>query len=104
MKIAIASSGSEPDAEVSQHGARAPFYLIYSINGSFQESIANPYVNSERGAGPQAAQLLAQQGVKLLVAGDFGGRFITELEAGGIRQVQQTGIVSNVITEVLLLV
>ena len=102
MKIAIASTSSESDAEVSQHGARAPFYLIYNSNGSFQESISNPYANSERGAGPKAAQFLVQQGVQLVVAADFGGRFVTELEASGIRQIQKAGIVSDVITEVLV--
>ena len=104
MKIAIASTGAKPDAEVSQHGARAAFYLIYNSKSSFQESISNPYANSERGAGPKAAQFLAQQGVQLVVAADFGGRFVTELEASGIRQVQKTGIVSDIITEVLNLV
>ena len=104
MRIAIASMSTEPDAEVSQHGARTAFYLIYNGNGDFQEAIANPYANAERGAGPKAAQFLAQQGVQLVVAADFGERFVTELEAGGIRQVQKTGIVSDVITEVLVFV
>lgn len=101
MKIAIASEGEGPDAQVSPHGARAPFYLIYDENGILQESITNPCANAERGAGPKAAHFLVQQGVQLVVAGAFGGRFATELEAGGIRQVQQSGIVSDVITGIV---
>ena len=104
MRIAIASMSTEPDAEVSQHGARTAFYLIYNGNGDFQEAIANPYANAERGAGPKAARFLAQQDVQCLVAANFGERFVTELEAGGIRQIQKTGIVSDVITEVLVFV
>ena len=37
----------------------------------------------------------------LIVASDYGGRFATELEAGGIQQVQKVGNVSDVITDVL---
>jgi len=102
MKIAIASTDAAPDTDVSQHGARAPFYLIYNSDGSLQESIANPYVDAERGAAPKAARFLAQHGVQLLVAGDFGERFIIELEAAGIRQVKKTGIISDLLTEVLI--
>ena len=101
MKIATAATGTEADAQVSQHGARAPFYLIYDENGNFLESISNPFANAERGAGPKAAHFLIQQGVKLIVACDFGGRFATELETGGIQQVQKVGNVSDVITDVL---
>lgn len=101
MKIAIASDGAESDARVSQHGARAPFYLIYDENGNLQESITNPYVNADRGAGPKAAHFLVQQGVQLFVASGFGERFAAELEAGGIRQVQKMGIVSDVIAKIL---
>jgi len=101
MKIAIASTDIEADAQVSKHGARAPFYLMYDEDGNFLESITNPYANVDRGAGPKAAHFLAQQDVKLLVACDFGERFTAELESCGIQQVQKTGIVSSVITGVL---
>lgn len=101
MKIAIASSGTDPDAQVSQHGARAPYFLIYDENGNFQEALTNPYANAERGAGPKVAHFLIQQGTQLLVACDFGGRFAAELDAGGIQQVKKTGGISDVITDVV---
>jgi predicted Fe-Mo cluster-binding NifX family protein len=101
MKIAIASEGAEPTAQVSQHGARAPFYLLYDESGTLQQSVANPCADAERGAGPKAAQYLGQLGVQIVVADGFGERFVTELEAGGIQQVQKEGIVSEVITDIL---
>ncbi|MEA3406053.1 MAG: NifB/NifX family molybdenum-iron cluster-binding protein [Pseudomonadota bacterium] len=101
MKIAIASTGATPDSDVSQHGARAPFYLIYHSDGSLHASLSNPYIDAERGAAPKVARFLTQQDVQLLVAGSFGERFMTELEADGIRQVQKTGSIADLLTEVL---
>ena len=86
MKIAIASTGAAANADVSQYGARAPFYLAYLCDGSFQESISNPYVDAEWGAEPKAV------------------RFLAELEAGGIQHVQKTDIATDLITEVLVLI
>ena len=74
---------------------------MYDEKGHLQQAIANPCANAERGAGPKAAQFLLQQGVQILVAGEFGGRFVAELEADGIQQVQMAGQVADVITEVL---
>jgi predicted Fe-Mo cluster-binding NifX family protein len=101
MKIAIASEGAEPDAQVSLHGARAPFYLLYDDSGKLQQSIANPCADAEKGAGPKAAQYLERLGVQIIVAGGFGGRFVAGLEEEGIQQVQKVGIVSEVIADIL---
>lgn len=101
MKIAVAAETPLPDTSVSHHGARAPYYLLYDENGHFQEAVTNPHANAERGAGPRAAHFLAQQGVQVVAAGDFGERFIDELEASGIRPVEVTGMVSDIITGLL---
>lgn len=101
MKIAIAAEAQDLDAQVSYHGARAPYYLIFDKNGELLEVVSNPYSNAERGAGPKAAALLIQQGITLVVAAEFGGRFVSELEDGGLQLAQKTGIVSSVITDVL---
>jgi predicted Fe-Mo cluster-binding NifX family protein len=99
MKIAIASTATGSVAEVSAHAARAPYYLIYDMNGSFQEAIANPYMGVERGAGRKAAEFLARLGVQLVVAEDFGERFASELEVDGIKPVRKKGIVDEIIIE-----
>ncbi|MCG6939118.1 MAG: hypothetical protein LJE83_13230 [Gammaproteobacteria bacterium] len=101
MKIAIAAESDTPQAQVSHHGARAPYYLVFDENSQMLEAIGNPYANAERGAGPGAAQFLAQLGIQMVVAGDFGGRFIDELEAGGIKHVEANGIVSDIVAGIL---
>lgn len=101
MKIAIAANSQDSDAQVSAHAARAPFYLFYDENGTFLDSIANPYNSVERGAAPRAAQLLQEHGVDKLVAGEFGDRFVAKLEEHNITAVLGNDSVSKVIQQVL---
>jgi predicted Fe-Mo cluster-binding NifX family protein len=100
MKIAVASTGAGTNAEVSSHAARAPYYLIYDTDGSFQEAIANPYSGAERGAGRKAAEFLARLGVQLVVAEKFGERFVAELEADGIKLSRKQGVIAEIIGEI----
>jgi len=100
MKIAVAATGAGSAAEVSAHAARAPYYLIYDSDGSFQQAIANPYMHAQRGAGRLAAEFLARLGVQLVVAEEFGERFAAELEADGIKYSRNQGDVAKIINEI----
>jgi predicted Fe-Mo cluster-binding NifX family protein len=95
MKFAIATMLPGVNAEVSAHGARARYYLLYDDRGNLQQQVSNPFADIARGAAVPVAALLADRGVTLLAAGDFGPRFITELRARGIDQVRQTGSVET---------
>ncbi|MGD8927313.1 MAG: NifB/NifX family molybdenum-iron cluster-binding protein [Thioalkalispiraceae bacterium] len=101
MKIAIASESKKPDAQVSQHAARAAYYLLYDDSGTLQQVFANPGAEAERGAGPKAAHALQQLGVQIVVAGDFGDRFVAELEAAGIQHIQKEGVITDVIADLV---
>lgn len=98
MKIAIAATSSDSDAQVAR-GARAPFYLLFDTASGLSEALVNPVSQSERGAGPQAAAFLISNGVSKIVAGDFGPKFRSELESKDITCVEKTGIVSEVLAE-----
>ena len=99
MKIAIAATSSETEAQVSMRGARAAYYLFYDTVSGLFEAISNPVSQAERGAGPQAAAFLISRGVDKVVAGDFGPKFRAELESGDIACVEKTGTVSEVVAE-----
>jgi predicted Fe-Mo cluster-binding NifX family protein len=45
--------------------------------------------------------MLQEHGIETLVAGEFGGKFITLLEESNINIVPGSGLVSEVIKEVL---
>jgi predicted Fe-Mo cluster-binding NifX family protein len=100
MKIAIAATSTEVDDQVAMQGARATYYVIYD-NGSDQYvAVPNPAAQADRGAGPEAAAFLVNQGVDMVVSGDFGPKFRAELEQNGIVCKEQTGNISEVINEV----
>ena len=101
MTTAIAATAPEVGSQIAMHGARAPFYLLFDEQGTLLEVLANPAVQAERGAAPEAAILLADKGVTLLAAGDFGHRFVSELEHRGIKQVLRSGLISEVVGEIV---
>ena len=97
MKIAIAATSAGAEAQVDQHGARAPYYQFFDTETGLSEALTNPVSKNERGAGPQAAAFLISRGVDKVVAGDFGPKFRAELEANGIICTEMTGPLSKII-------
>jgi len=101
MKIAIAAMTPDVDSMVAKHSAQAPFYLLFDEQGEMLEVVSNPYAGVDRGAAPQAALLLADNGVTLLVAGDFGARFVSELKEKGIEHIQRSEQVSEIVRQLV---
>lgn len=99
MKIAIAATSPGTDGQVSSHGARAEYYVIYDTQSGAVVAESNPCADLERGAGPRAAAYLAGKGVDKVAAADFGTRFNRELQASGIECLERSGAVSDVIRE-----
>lgn len=102
MKIAVATDSSNAESQVSSHAARAAFYLLYDKQGKFLDAIENPYSKVDRGAAPRAAQLLREHGVGTLVAGEFGGRFVAQLEACSINAVVAKDTAEKAVQEILV--
>jgi len=99
MKIAIAATSLEADAQIDERGARAPCYHLVDTETGLTETLANHVAESERKAGPRAATFLISRGVDQVIAGDFGNRFSTELENAGVVCVQKTGPVSQLLSD-----
>ncbi len=99
MKIAIAATSPENDAQVDERGARAPYYLFFDTKTGLSKVIPNPVAEGERSTGPQAAAFLISKGVDKVVAGDFGPRFSDGLENAGIVYEQKTGPISEILLE-----
>lgn len=99
MKIAIAATSPDADAQVDERSARAPYYLFFDTETGLSEVLPNPVAKGERSAGPQAAAFLISKGVDKVVAGDFGPRFSAGLENAGIVYMQRTGAISGILTE-----
>ncbi len=101
MRIAVATMTPEVDAPVAKHAARAPYYLLFDKQGEFLKAVPNPFSEVDRGAAPKAARLLAGMGASVLAAGDFGPRFVSELEERGIGIVRRTGQVSDIVSQLI---
>ena len=90
MKIAVASEGKDPSSPVSLRAGRAPYYLIFE-DGKLVKVIENPFRFGGGGAGFGIAQMLYEEGVKLVIAGHFGPNVLAFLREKGIHFKEVSG-------------
>ena len=100
-KIAVASSGKTSKASVSNKAAKCPYFLMFDSKGELIEVIDNPYADASGGAGPSAANFLAQQGVTIVIAGNFGSKMTNTLKSNGITHFEFKGSVGDAVKKVL---
>ncbi len=97
--FAIAADGKDPTAKITFLGARATHYHVYDANGNFVAILPNTFLGQEAGVGPAAAQMLAQHGVTVLVAGMVGPKMKDRLTTNKMRFVSRKGDVQGVVNE-----
>ena len=85
MKLAITVNTPQFEASLERRFGRCAYFLIVDAETRAWESLPNPAADARGGAGTQAAQFLASQGVDAVVSGDFGPNAFTALEAADIR-------------------
>lgn len=103
MKIAIATEDKDPAAEISDHGARAMFFLVFDADGKLSEIVENPYAGEAHHVGPDVAEMLHRLQVTKVVAGRFGTKFAEELTLHHIECVERTGVAVAVANALLTL-
>ncbi len=97
--FAIAAEGKELTSQIPYLAARATHYHIFDESGTLVEVVPNPFLNQEVGTGPAAAQMLAERGVTVLVAGMVGPKMKDVLVANKMRFVSRKGAVQGVVNE-----
>lgn len=85
MKVAIASSGEKLTAMVDPRFGRCPCFLIVDSKSGKFEVLENTATAAFRGAGISAAQIIADQKVEAVIAGNFGPNAVNVLQASGIK-------------------
>ncbi|RLI67419.1 hypothetical protein DRO91_10250, partial [Candidatus Heimdallarchaeota archaeon] len=83
------------EAAVSPVFGRCRYFVIAEIEGNEikgTEIIENPAATAATGAGIQAAQLVANKGVKVVITGHVGPNAISALKVAGIEVVLVSGI------------
>jgi predicted Fe-Mo cluster-binding NifX family protein len=97
--FAIAAEGKELTAKIPYLAARATHYHVYTEDGTLVEVLPNTFLNLEAGVGPAAAQMLAEHGVTVMVAGMVGPKMKDVLVANKMRFVSRKGDVQSVVNE-----
>jgi len=82
MKIAVCAQGRTLDDQVDPRFGRCGYFLL--VEGDEVRAMENPSLGAPGGAGVQAAQFLADQGVEALLVGNLGPNAAQALEAAGI--------------------
>jgi len=90
MKIAITATGPSLEDNVEARFGRCPYFLIIDPDTSDFKSMTNPNIALGGGAGPQSAQLMAEQGVTTVLTGNCGPNAFQAFGAVGIQVI--TGV------------
>jgi predicted Fe-Mo cluster-binding NifX family protein len=74
VKIAITSTGNNPDSKIDSRFGRCSYFVVYDTVSHSTEFIPNPNKENIEGAGPASVQLVASRGVGKVVSGEFGAK------------------------------
>jgi predicted Fe-Mo cluster-binding NifX family protein len=93
MKIAITSTGKDLNAQIDPRFGRAQYILIVDQGGTLVEAIDNSTnLNALRGAGIQAAKVIADRKVDVLMTGHCGPNAFKALDSAGVKvAIEQSG-------------
>jgi predicted Fe-Mo cluster-binding NifX family protein len=84
MKICVTSTGNSLDAQIDPRFGRCSYFVIVDSETMQFEAVPNLAAGASGGAGIQAAQAVANKGVKLLITGNVGPKAFQALAAAGI--------------------
>jgi len=98
MKICVSASSGSLDANVDSRFGRCPYFVVVDSETMAFTVVSNDSTNAAHGAGIQAAQTVANMGVKVVITGNVGPNAFNVLSATGIKIV--TGASGSVIDAV----
>ena len=88
MKIAITSQGNGLDASVDPRFGRCAYFIVVDPDTEEIEVVSNPAAEAAGGAGPRAAQTVADKGVEAVITGNVGPNAFQTLKAANIKVYQ----------------
>lgn len=94
MKIAVSSMGKTLESDIDPRFGRCKFFLVIDTESKEFEVFPNESSEAIGGAGIQAAQFVADIGVKVVLTGNVGPNAFDTLNAAGIEIL--TGIEGTV--------
>jgi predicted Fe-Mo cluster-binding NifX family protein len=99
MLVAVTAKGRNLSDEVDPRFGRAPYILIVDTKTKQYEALDNSEnVNAFKGAGIQAATMVADKGAEVLLTGYCGPNAFKTVEAAGMKVVSDvTGTVEQAV-------
>jgi len=98
MKICVSATANNLEAQLDPRFGRCLYLLIVDSETMQYEAIPNMAVGATGGAGIQAAQTIANKGVKAVITGNVGPNAFGALSAAGIEIITEaSGTVREVI-------
>jgi predicted Fe-Mo cluster-binding NifX family protein len=99
MKIAVTAQGDRLDSQVDPRFGRAAYVLVVDTETlEFEAFDNNENKNAFKGAGIQAASMVGDKGVEVLLTGFCGPNAFKTLESAGVKVVNdQSGRVIDVV-------
>jgi predicted Fe-Mo cluster-binding NifX family protein len=87
MKICVSATANNLEAQVDPRFGRCQYFIIVDSETMQFEAIPNMAAGASGGAGIQAAQTIADKGVKVVITGNVGPNAFGALSAAGIEIV-----------------
>ena len=87
MKICVTAISDNLDAQVDPRFGRCQYFLIVNSETMESKAIPNEALQATHGAGIQAAQTVANSGIKVVITGNVGPDAFRVLSAAGIKIV-----------------
>ena len=94
MKIAVSATAGNMDAMVDARFGRCAYFVIVEVEGNEikgYEAVKNPSTVAMRGAGIQAARIIANKGAEVVIAGNVGPNAFDVLSGAGLKIVTGVG-------------
>jgi len=95
MKIAISSTGDDPDSEIDQRFGRCRYFLIAEKGSDSFKAVENQGAIQGHGAGIRAAQQIGELGAEAVITGSVGPNATSVLEKLGIKVYHASGKVRD---------
>lgn len=92
MKICVTATAAGIDSPMDPRFGRCPFFVLVDLDSMSENSIANINSSASSGAGIQASEELARQGVSALVTGNIGPNAMLTLSKAMIDVYQYQGV------------
>jgi len=83
-RIAVTATGPSMDAPMDERFGRCPCFVIVDVDATVVDPVENPCATQGHGAGIQAAKIMSDRGVSVVLTGRCGPNAADTLAAAGI--------------------